>query len=537
MSKHNPKKLHKINSQLQGQFLSACKNANWEEVKRITSNYKFRLNLVVGVEWACYHYNMEMIKYLIDNGANIDDRMFTDFVNTLSNIDIKIYLLCIRTDMAGVRNPLLNYWFAKCNHVEARICIQKGASINKDLIGDYLGIAIKRKNLEMIKLLFENVSDIDVGSLQPDILSLAMEQSDLEMCKKIIKRSSAVCISNCLMIAAKHNNLLIIQFVFELGPINIKLLQVDILSIATENGNLEMCKMLIDKGFDIHIGGENPLIMAIHGGHLDVVKYLVERGADIHVNEEPPDKRNPLIKAIARSHLHIIEYLIDMGINTHITENEPLLVAIMTGNLSVVKYLVEKGANIHLHNEDALIFAIMDGHLDIVKYLVECGADIYANDDEPIARALKGTNIELVEYLLLQGVDLYLGDYKHLGKAIMSSNLIMTKYLFSKGARLLKLSEESGYLGTEILMTIHAGSLDILQFFIQNGADVKFSGGLYIGMARHYNHPKIVELLREYGANELFEIKLLGKTNATELTDEEFLKIHGGWIIHEKIEI
>src|SRR5579872_755540 len=440
-SKHQLKKLHKVNAQLQQLFITQCKNANWEEVKKFTIEHKSRLNLVVGVEWACHHSNLEMIKFLVDNGANIDDRRFTDFVSTITDVNIKTYLVCIRADLAGISNPLLHYWLVKCNPSEAKLCIQKGAIIPREYIKDYLEVATKSKNLEMIKLLLENIPNINVTTHQLNILTVALEKGDVEMCKKIIYRCSDLYVSNCLEIACEYNSMELVKYIFEIIPnLDIMSLVIDILSIVTERGNLILCKMLVEKGFDIHIRNENPLIMAIHGGHLEIIKYLVEKGANIHVNNNPPGKNNPLIKAIARSHLHIIEYLIDIGINIHITATEPLLTAVMSGNSSVVKCLVEKGADIHMRDESPLIFAIIDSYFDIVKYLVEYGADIYANDDEPMARALKGTNIEIVEYLLSQGGDLYLGDSKYLGKAIMSNNLVMTKFLFSNGAKIHILS-------------------------------------------------------------------------------------------------
>jgi ankyrin repeat protein len=55
-----------------------------------------------------------------------------------------------------------------------------------------------------------------------------------------------------------------------------------LLSTATELGNLELVKDLVEHGADIHENENGPLKLAIWNGHLEVVKYLVEHGADIH---------------------------------------------------------------------------------------------------------------------------------------------------------------------------------------------------------------------------------------------------------------
>jgi len=55
---------------------------------------------------------------------------------------------------------------------------------------------------------------------------------------------------------------------------------------ASENGHLEVVKLLVEKGADIHADNDYSLKWASGNGHLEVVKLLVEKGANIHANND-----------------------------------------------------------------------------------------------------------------------------------------------------------------------------------------------------------------------------------------------------------
>ena len=57
------------------------------------------------------------------------------------------------------------------------------------------------------------------------------------------------------------------------------------LNSATNIGQLEIIKLLIENGADIHKAdndGWTPLYSAVDKGHLEIVKLLIENGADIN---------------------------------------------------------------------------------------------------------------------------------------------------------------------------------------------------------------------------------------------------------------
>lgn len=55
---------------------------------------------------------------------------------------------------------------------------------------------------------------------------------------------------------------------------------------AAEKGHLEIVKLLLNRGDDIHIWDNYALRQAVNNGHLEVVQLLLEKGADVHANND-----------------------------------------------------------------------------------------------------------------------------------------------------------------------------------------------------------------------------------------------------------
>ena len=130
--------------------------------------------------------------------------------------------------------------------------------------------------------------------------------------------------------------------------------------LASCNGHLDVVKLLISEGADVHARNDCALSLASEEGHLEIVKYLIDEGADIHTNY-----CEALRFASQRGHLDIVRLLIDEGANIR---NQALNLASKYGHLEVVRFLIEEGANIH---NRALKLAIKYGHTDVVRFLEE----------------------------------------------------------------------------------------------------------------------------------------------------------------------
>src|SRR5450759_4512327 len=120
---------------------------------------------------------------------------------------------------------------------------------------DDLLTAIKLNDIRAADALF--AKGMDVNTTDPGantLLILAVRENHLDLVKRLLDRQAKVGARNrygetALMFAAK--------------------------------GNLEMVKLLVERGAAINQTGWNPLIYAAWQGKTDVVKYLLEKGAEI----------------------------------------------------------------------------------------------------------------------------------------------------------------------------------------------------------------------------------------------------------------
>jgi hypothetical protein len=73
---------------------------------------------------------------------------------------------------------------------------------------------------------------------------------------------------------------------------------------ASENGHLEVVKLLLENGANLHIEHDCVLRWASWNGHLEVVKLLLENGADLHADDD-----YALRSASVNGHLEVVELL------------------------------------------------------------------------------------------------------------------------------------------------------------------------------------------------------------------------------------
>mgnify|MGYP001199968395 CR=1 FL=1 len=117
---------------------------------------------------------------------------------------------------------------------------------------------------------------------------------------------------------------------------------------AAEVGNLELMKLMVEKGADINsrakgmslmnisnlTGGENytPLNLALANRKADVATYLIEKGADINIGVEGSVAVRP----------QNIPDNVDLYCLVMVTKKTPIYWAIEAGSMEVVKLLAEK---------------------------------------------------------------------------------------------------------------------------------------------------------------------------------------------------
>ena len=164
---------------------------------------------------------------------------------------------------------------------------------------------------------------------------------------------------------------------------------------SSKNNYLQMVKLLIKKGANIHWEQDKALIQASRNGHLQMVKLLIELGANIHASNNWA-----MIYAIKYNHIEIVSLLISKGSNINSNHCKPLIVAIEYNNIKIVRLLLSCGVNIK-KCEYAVSHAIhYKGNLSIVKLLVENGANIQYMSGRTISFAVRKRCYFIVKFLI-----------------------------------------------------------------------------------------------------------------------------------------
>ena len=262
----------------------------------------------------------------------------------------------------------------------------------------------------IVSIIFIRVSRYN--SILTDNLIYAAQDNDTNRIDSILK-SRIVNINarsyhgyTALMWASEYGNLEAAKLLIENGAdVNAKDKYGD--TALIEAGHLEVVKLLIENGADVNVEnefGENALMRASEYGNLEKVKLLIEKEADVNAKNE--DGKTALMRASREGHLEVVKYLIENGADVNAKSNNgwtALMRASYNGHLEVVKYLIENGADVNAKRDSgrtALMRASREGHLEVVKLLIENGADVNAKDDIYGQTALDLADTEEIEEVL-----------------------------------------------------------------------------------------------------------------------------------------
>ncbi|KAJ3293897.1 hypothetical protein HK104_004126 [Borealophlyctis nickersoniae] len=198
---------------------------------------------------------------------------------------------------------------------------------------------------------------------------------------------------------------------------------------ATKSGHVEVVRLLLEFGADVHAGGDAALRAASPRGHHEVVRLLLENGANVHAKDD-----SALRGASQRGHFEVVRLLLEHGANVHAKNDCALRQASQNGHLKVVRPLLENGANVHAKDDSALCQASLKGHLKVVRSLLENGANVHAADDSALRGASQNGHLEVVRLLLENGANVHAKDDSALCMASHNGHLDVVRLLLENGA-------------------------------------------------------------------------------------------------------
>ena len=279
---------------------------------------------------------------------------------------------------------------------EVKTLLKKGADINlhekNGLKGTPLMYAASTGNIELCKLLIENNANINQLDVNKDhALNWATFYGHIAVMKLLIKNGAdltfkskhgtALDVSQRLwhhdsvanvfrhtklakslskneqkfIKSIKENDYVALAKLLKRGiSPNLKdEIGIPVLQIASQNGNMQMVRFLVNNGAEINCinrVGQTPLTWASRFMHIEIVKYLLYNGADVNKTDQKYQLTS-LIGAAVGGNISIGELLINSGalINHKdvINNAAPLHWAIFYGNTDFAELLINNGANYH----------------------------------------------------------------------------------------------------------------------------------------------------------------------------------------------
>lgn len=321
---------------------------------------------------------------------------------------------------------------------------------------------------------------------------------------------------------------------------------------AAINGNFEKITALIQSSPDSisakNQNGDSPLHLAAENGHLEIVKFLIEKGAD--VLDRNNSGRVALHQAAIKGHIDVMEFLIAQGTPVDapsLQKYTPLHYTAMWGNKETLEYLIAKGANVNNresnNNYTPIIHATAFNKIENVETLIKHGAEVNVLNDygaSPLHRACTLNHLEMINVLLSHGADLNLKNDEN-STPIMES----AKFGYEKGVELLLKEgaktdiQENKWGFTALHYCVVGGNVNAVENLLEAGANINIpdnNGKTPYYYAVKYGHRKIIELLRNNGANNNFELKAsdIGELLEKSLeTNEAYIWYtrFGGWIV------
>ncbi|MDR3224699.1 MAG: ankyrin repeat domain-containing protein, partial [Clostridiales Family XIII bacterium] len=264
--------------------------------------------------------NLDVIKYLVENGASLD----------FSSYDPLDYDP-LRISIIGNHYDSVEYMFergVKFNIDEAIGYDGGVGDITSDKMkpDDSFQCAASNGNIKMIKLLEDNNFPMNENTYYR-ALKIAIVYDQREVIKYILDKGADP------------------DYVDNRSTNNDSLLE-----ICAHDGNVEILKLLDEYGVTINAEDSDALAYAVDAGDYEVAKYLLEEGMDINSHRRYDDGSESFtawFEAGGHGYFDMVKLLLAHGADIN-DKSASMLTRYASGSERITKYLIENGADVNI---------------------------------------------------------------------------------------------------------------------------------------------------------------------------------------------
>ena len=180
-------------------------------------------------------------------------------------------------------------------------------------------------------------------------------------------------------------------------------------SVLSNQGNFDLLKLLLERGFDREKLNWTPLFEAIAFEDYPTVKNALSTTEDMEHRDSWD--RTPFLLAAYSGRLDVVQLLASSGCRVDATGRcgaTALEYSIRSDSVNVCHWLIENGSDVNANNEfgyDALASAVDVGSVQCAKRLVDAGADPFQECEYGFGLLHDTESVEMYEFLAEQGVN------------------------------------------------------------------------------------------------------------------------------------
>lgn len=320
----------------------------------------------------------EIVKLLLENGADVS-------IHTKTTTETCFHYCAI----AG-NNEILSEMLTHMNATDVQKAMNRQSSVG----WTPLLIACHKGHMELVTTLLGNHARVDVFDTEGrSALHLAAERGFLQVCDALLTNKAFINSKSrvgrtALHLAAMNGFTHLVKFLIRDHNAVIDILTLrkqTPLHLAAGNGQLEVCKLLLELGASIDATddlGQKPIHVAAQNNFSDVAKLFLEQHPQLVMATSKDGNTCAHIAAMQGS-VRVIEELMKfdrsgvINVRNKLTDSTPLQLAAEGGHAEVVKALVRAGASTTDENKSgftAVHLAAQNGHGQVLEVMRSSGS-------------------------------------------------------------------------------------------------------------------------------------------------------------------